>query len=251
MDNLRIRCSSLGKIMGQPKQAAGLTANQKIDLKKLEEKEERTEKQEIEYKRLIAKRDFKPDFNITQTAKTYIQDLVKEIVFNYSPEITTKEFEKGNTVEDDSIELYNEVFFANYKKNTVRKDNKWITGECDINAPTKIIDVKSPWSKKTFPATPNEGVNTDYEWQLRGYMWLYNKDEAELAYCLVNTPEHLIEWENNHSIHEVDDIAPELRVTRLKFERDKALEELIKEKVSECRKYAAWYEKQILTKNNY
>lgn len=210
MDNLKIRCSALGKLMTNPR---------------------------------------KKDEILSQTAKTYIRGLVKEIVYNYDPEFTSKETEKGKDVESQSIDLYNEVFFTNYKKNTERKTNDFLTGECDIDAPEKIIDIKSPWSKKTFPATAEEGVNKDYEWQLRGYMWLFDKDSAEIAYCLVNTPEYLIEYEQNKTIHEVDEIAPELRVTVLKIERDTELEELIKQKVLAARDYAEWYEKQIINKN--
>ena len=79
-------------------------------------------------------------------------------------------------------------------------------------------------------------------------MWLYDKDNSELAYCLVDTPDTLLEWENNLTIHHTEDIAPELRVTVVKFERDKEKEELIKHKVSECRRYAKWYEEQIINK---
>ena len=209
MDNLKIRCSSLGKIMGAPK---------------------------------------KKGETLTQTAKSYIQEIVKKIVYNYHIELESKYLTKGIMVEDESIELYNEVYFCSYEKNSDRLFNEFIEGECDINAPNKIIDIKSSWSKDTFIATPSEINNKDYEWQLRGYMWLYNKDNAELAYCLVDTPDTLLEWENNLSIHHVDDIAPELRVTVKKFTRCIEKEKQIIEKVKECRKYASWYEQQILNK---
>jgi len=186
--------------------------------------------------------------SLTQTAKSYIESLVKQIVFNYKTEINSKYLDKGIMVEDDSIELYNEVRFTNYQKNEVRLFNEWIEGECDINAPDKIIDIKSSWSKDTFIATPDEINDKDYEWQLRGYMWLYNKDNSELAYCLVDTPDTLLEWENNLSIHHCSDIAPELRLTTKTFKRDTALEEKIKEKVKACRLYASEYESKILNK---
>ena len=201
MQNLRIRCSALGKIMGEPRK--------KTDI-------------------------------LTQT-KTYIESLVKQEIYDYKVEITSKYFDKGNMCEQDSIDLYNSVFFTNHKKNTVRLFNEFIEGECDIIAPNEIIDIKTPWSKETFPALPDDGINKDYEWQLRGYMWLYNKDNAALAYCLVDTPDSLIEWENNLSIHHVSEIAPELRITLLKFERDTKIEKQIEIKVNQCRDYAQEY----------
>ena len=45
-------------------------------------------------------------------------------------------------------------------------------------------------------------------------------------------------------------IKEELLVTVLKFERDIELEEKIKYKVGECRRFANYYAAQILNKNN-
>lgn len=169
-------------------------------------------------------------------AKTHIQKLAKEFVYSYQEDISSKYMEKGITVEDDSIALYNEVFFTNHAKNTERRTNEWITGECDIATPTKIIDIKSSWSLPTFPAISAAGESKTYEWQLRSYMWLWDVDEAEIAYCLVNTPEELIGYES-HDLHFVDHIAPELRVTRVQYTRDKALEEKIKSRVEAANLY--------------
>ena len=40
-----------------------------------------------------------------------------------------------------------------------------------------------------------DDMGNDYEWQMRGYMWLYNRDCAIVDYCLVDTPEDLIGYE--------------------------------------------------------
>jgi hypothetical protein len=169
-------------------------------------------------------------------AKTHILKLAKEFVYGYQEDISSKYMEKGLTVEDDSIALYNEVFFTNHVKNTERKTNDWITGECDIATPTKIIDIKSSWSLPTFPAISAAGESKTYEWQGRCYMWLWDVDQFEIAYCLVNTPEELIGYES-HDLHFVDHIAPELRVTRVQCTRDKALEDKIKSRVEAANLY--------------
>ena len=169
-------------------------------------------------------------------AKTYIKQIAKEFVYEYKQIVSSKYMDKGIQVEDDSIALYNEVFFTNYAKNTERKTNDWITGECDISAPGKIIDIKSSWSLDTFPAMAEDGRDSGYEWQLRAYLWLWDVEEAEIAYCLVNTPEELIGYES-HDLHFVDHIAPELRVTRVQYTRDKALEEKIKSRVEAANQY--------------
>jgi hypothetical protein len=177
-------------------------------------------------------------------AKTAIEKLAKQMVYGYDEEISSKAMEKGILVEDQSIALYNEVFFTDHKKNTVRLDNEWITGECDIHAPGKIIDIKSSWSLATFPATSAAGENKGYEWQGRAYMWLWDVDQFEIAYCLVNTPEDLIGYEQQ-DLHFVDHITPELRVTRVHYTRDKTLEEKIKQRVDDARRYFDQMVKQI------
>ena len=169
-------------------------------------------------------------------AKTFIAKQAKEFVYGFDEKISSKYMDKGIQVEDQSIELLNSVLFTSYQKNTERKDNDWITGECDIFTGDSIIDIKSSWSLTTFPALAEQGEDKDYEWQLRAYMWLWNVDKASIAYCLVSTPEDLIKYEDQ-SLHQVDHIAPELRVTRVFYERDKTLEDKIKVKVEAAREY--------------
>ena len=151
-------------------------------------------------------------------------------------------------MEDTSIDLYNEVHGTLYLKNTERLENEFITGECDINAEDKIIDIKSSWSLETFPASPEDVNNKDYEWQLRGYMMLYNKPKAELAYCMVSTPDYLLKEWDNWDIHKVDKHDPFLRVTTISFERDRDKERDIIDRVIECGKFYIEYRDSILNK---
>jgi len=183
------------------------------------------------------------DETLSVGAKTAITKQAKEFIYGYDERFSSKYTEKGLLVEDRSIELLNSVLFTDYKKNTERKTNEWLTGEADIVA-DRIIDIKSPWSLSTFPCLASEGENKTYEWQLRGYMMLWDLDEAQIAYCLVNTPDHLVGFENK-ALHQVEHIAPELRVTLLNYKRDKALEDKIKFKVDEARKFYDLVVKQI------
>lgn len=197
MEALRIRCSSLGDIMTEPRtKGAGLS----------------------------------------QTAKSHIEDLAKMYVYNYSGSFSSRETQKGLIVENESINLLNEVLFTSYTKNTERRSNQWITGECDIDTSRRIHDIKSSWSLKTFPATVNDGQDKGYEWQVRGYMMLWDRDSAEVDYCLVDTPDELIGYEDE-SLHKVSHIDPMLRVTRVCYERDRTLEDRIREKVEAAQKY--------------
>ena len=169
-------------------------------------------------------------------AKTYVTKLAKEMVYGYDERISSKYMDKGIRVENASIDLYNAVMLASYAKNTERRTNDWLTGEADIVATHKIIDIKSSWSLTTFPVLAEQGEDKGYEWQLRAYMMLWEKPYAEIAYCLVSTPDDLIGWEAP-SLHQVDYINRELRVTVVPYERDLVLEEKIKVKVEAARLY--------------
>lgn len=187
---LIMRASSLGKIMTEPK-----------------------DKNEI----------------LSVGAKTYIKDLAKEFVYGFEQKITSKYMDKGLIVEDESIQLYNDVFFTNYKKNTERKTNEFLTGECDIFTGNEIIDIKSSWDLTTFPCFKDDGINKDYEWQGRAYMMLWDVNKFKLAYCMVDTPEELLKFEQEE-LHYVSHIDPALRITVLEYDRDLELEAKIEAK---------------------
>jgi hypothetical protein len=158
--------------------------------------------------------------------------------------------DKGIRMEDESIDLYNAVHLSSHAKNAERKNNLWITGEADIVADDKIIDIKSSWSLTTFPVLADQGEDKGYEWQLRAYMWLWDKPQADIAYCLVTTPDDLIGWENK-ALHQVDHINRELRVTIVPYVRDPALEEKIKVKVEAARVYYDHVIQEISKQHTY
>lgn len=183
-------------------------------------------------------------------AKTYIKKLVKEFAYGFTEQISSKYIDKGIYVENDSIELYNRVFITQYEKNTERRTNQWITGECDIYTGSKIIDIKSSWSLATFPCLQEDAINNNYEWQLRAYMMLWDCNESELAYCMVNTPDELMKYEQI-DLHTVNGIDETLLVTVLKYKRDLDLENNIKVKCEAAQKYFNELLDQLSTEHNY
>jgi len=180
--------------------------------------------------------DGKGNDELSVGAKTYVTKLAKEFIYGYDERVSTKYMDKGLRVEDESIDLYNAVHLSSYAKNTERKTNDWITGEADIVADDRIIDIKSSWCLTTFPVLADQGKDTGYEWQLRAYMMLWDKPRADIAYCLVSTPDDLIGYESKQ-LHKVDHINRELRVTIVPYKRDAALEDKIKIKVEAARIY--------------
>ncbi|MGB8697691.1 hypothetical protein [Acinetobacter sp.] len=155
-------------------------------------------------------------------ALTHVYELASQILLNWKPALNTFEIEKGRVVEDQTIALYNQVSGNFYVKNTERKTSDLFTGECDINEEDEdlILDIKSSYSKKTFPLIIREGDKKLYEWQLDTYMLLWERNNAGLVFGLVDTPSHLIKKQEPEDWHIVGHILPELRITTIFKERD-------------------------------
>lgn len=173
---------------------------------------------------------------LSEGAKTYLDRCAKELFYDYTTEAGSKETAKGLEVEDQAIELFNSVFFTDYEKNTERRETDYLTGECDIFTGSEIIDIKSSWSIATFPATVRAGDKKEYEWQARAYMHLWDVPRATIAYCLVDTPDHLVGYEDEN-LHIVSHISPELRITRVRYERDELLEKKLIERCKLAQDY--------------
>lgn len=188
---------------------------------------------------------------LSEGAKTELTKLVSQYIYGYDVVIDARVLDKGIRCEDDAIQLLNDVRFENYVKNTERFTNDWLTGEPDIITENKVIDIKNAWSLATFPILNEQVADKDeYEWQVRAYMMLTKKPFAEVAYCLVDTPEDLIKYENPH-LHIVSHIPQNMRVTIASFERDKELEELIKAKVVAAREFMETTLRQMLADHEF
>ena len=185
---------------------------------------------------------------LSQTAKSHIEQLAKENFFNYRNQISSRYIDKGQQQEQDSIELLNTVRMESYTKHVGRVSNDYLTGECDIITSDTIIDIKTSWSIDTWPALPQDGINSDYEWQMRAYMMLYDRPQAEVIYCLVTTDPDLLSSFDNHELHQVDHIPADKRITVLQYDRDILVEAEIMERLAICSEYYENYYKQLTLK---
>ena len=185
---------------------------------------------------------------LSEGAKSYIKQLAKENYYNYKTTIETKQMRKGIDFEYQSIELLNTVMLTNFKKNETRETRGHLTGECDIITGDTIIDIKTSWSLETFPAFEEDAEDRGYEWQLRGYMHLYDKPKAQLIYCMIDTPNELLNEWDNLSIHRVSHIEPEKRITMVRYERDEDLEALMIERLHHASELYAQYINQLNNK---
>lgn len=174
---------------------------------------------------------------LSDGAKTYLDKCAKELFYGYTADSSSKYTEKGIEAEEQAIELFNSVFFTNHAKNTKRRETDYLTGEPDIFTGAEIIDIKSSWSLDTFPASARAGDKKEYEWQMRAYMHLFDVEKATVAYCMVDTPEHLIGYENEE-LHLVSHkLPPELRITRVTYMRDLTLEKKLIERCCIAQEY--------------
>jgi hypothetical protein len=190
-----------------------------------------------------------------ETTKSYVKQVAKENFYGIRPQLSGKYLDKGNMNEDHAIEMINQLRFKNYQKNTVRKNNGWLSGECDVldQANNHIIDTKCSWSFDTFPCFVDDAEKSvkksGYDWQQRGYMMLWDCDSAEIAYCLTTTPEELLSLYDDPKIHKVDHIDLELRMTFVHLTRDKSLEEEIKAQYDIANTYYKECLLELKTKN--
>ena len=100
-----------------------------------------------------------------------------------------------------------------------------------------------------------------------GYMILTGKKQAILSYCLLNTPDHLVEdeirrehWQLNaideipevrekiEKNHNFDNIDNQLKVKTFVIDYDQEVVDDIKAQIEECRKYYSELEKLLTIK---
>lgn len=190
--------------------------------------------------RLMTEPRTKSEGVLSVGARTYIRELAQQEILGVDFEFSSKETQKGIEVEDESIALLNRVRGLSLSKNKERKSNGLISGECDLYDVERKRghDLKSSWSAKTFPGWVVDCEDKLYEWQMRGYMWLWDADEWEVNYALVDTPERLIGFEPLQ-MHVVGHIPEHMRLTSWTIQRDFAKERAIAEKVKAAREYYA------------
>ena len=231
----------------------GLTAVQQRDLDDLLSKIKLTDKQAEKRDELIYKRD--KDVELPEGAKTYIEELINQEVYKYKVPFSSKETEKGITVEDESIEVYNRLMFTNYKKlNESDKyyslEDEYSTGHPDLVQEDEqlVIDIKSSFTKKTFPKFPEDGKNSTYDWQVKDYLRKLGWTKGKIVYVLSNTPESLLNEWDEESLHYMDDIDDRLRVTVIDVELTDADKKFMENRFRAAYKYANEYRNKLNNK---
>lgn len=263
----KIRCSSIGKIMTNPqgKSVAEKVADLRLALAEKRAKLDVTKptlktyanisasvaKTEAEIERLLPDID-KP--RLSQTCKTYLAQWVCQYVYNRLVEFTSKQTDKGNAVEEDAI-LYamgHVPALGLASKNMEKFQDEYMIGTPDIVTDTHIWDVKSSWSHETFPLFDRELPESDYDWQVTGYMALTGKTQGKVLFALMSMPEEMImkeaRWRLGYNYDEsqyqefadqfrYDSLPAYLRLKQYDVVFDPEKVEAIQRRVIECRQY--------------
>ena len=157
---IRIRCSRLGALMTEPKSKTDKEAG-----------------------------------NLSETAKSMIDDLFLEKEYGYRNFVYTEPILKGLLCEQDSMELVQQVLGGEFRiKNKATFDNDFICGTPDIILKKQDIveDVKTSYDIRSFF---NADLTDEYFWQGQGYMYLTGKKNYRLIYCLIDTPFEIVQEE--------------------------------------------------------
>lgn len=197
------------------------------------------------------------------TAKARLYDIFLQEYYHRDYNTDSNQTIKGTEVESIAIDMYAEKIGRYVVKNTVRMEDDYITGECDIQfnvlqngkAIKKVVDVKSSYELQSFTKNRHEKVNKAYLWQAQGYMRLFEAGLYDLAHCLINTPKWIIDRELNSvdynfpaatregekarilKNHIFDDIPFNQRIIIRNVPRNESLIESIPERVKRARDF--------------
>jgi len=190
--NYKLRCSSLGALMTEPKEKVAKDAGE-----------------------------------LSQTAKTMLIKAYIQHKYDRDKDLDSKYLRKGKTNEAEGIKLLS-MFTGNIlEKNDTRLENDYITGEPDVflgesiyNAEF-IYDTKLSWDIWSFLGNILSPLDKNYELQLQGYMALTNATKSAVAYVLTDIPQDELDNEKYYLLRKmgcVTELDPEYIEAAAKLE---------------------------------
>jgi len=159
-DSIKIHCSSLGYLFTEPREKAKKDAGE-----------------------------------LSASAKEHLYKVYIEQYWGRKRQLSNKQVRKGLIVEPQSIQLISLLDGVLYEKNEESRENEYIIGTPDIVTETQIQDVKSSYDAETFIPMLLDPLEKMYDYQMQGYLWLFDKDEALVRRCLISTPQEIVEEE--------------------------------------------------------
>lgn len=170
---------------------------------------------------------------LSQTTKSFVEEWIKQQIYGYRKEITSKEMNKGIIFEDTAIDKAIEWLDLPFAiKNTERFTDEFFTGEPDLILPDEVIDIKNSWDCFTFPLFEKEIPTDDYFYQVQVYMYLTGKRKARVVYILLETPETY-----NEPAKSYDHVDKKYKIKEFAFDYKPEVIDKLKERIINIRKY--------------
>jgi hypothetical protein len=267
LPEFKCRCSAIGLIMTEPQgksyaekvaeAEAAMNASRekqltlKIGSKSLVNELERFHKYRDRLAELLAQ---PAGPNLSKTCVSFLESWVNEHLYGRRLEFTSKQTDKGISVEADGI-IYAAGHISDMGlalKNTQKFNNEFLTGEPDVLTDLEVLDIKASWSHGTFPLYETELPEPKYAWQILGYMPLTERQRGRVVYALMSMPEEMIlrearyklgyeysqeQYEEFAAQFRYDDLPPYLRLKEFPVQYDAEKIEAIYQRVKDCRTY--------------
>jgi len=192
---------------------------------------------------------------LSQTVMSYLQLWFKEKLYNRKKEITSKYFEKGTTVESESIDFVRSFYNITepYKKNETYFNDSFFTGTPDVILSNRIDDHKNAFDFDTFKLFETE-PQKEYYIQGQVYMHLTKRKLFNIHNVLSDMPESMLksiasketykngteyeyEFELATSKYTYLDVPDSLKIKTFEFSYDVNVINLLVEQVQKCRYY--------------
>jgi len=266
--------SQAGRIMPTAK-GFSITDLQIKKLAELKEKIKLTENQVKERDELELKLErSKLPSPLADGAKTRVKEVFLKDLYGMARNAWSKQMDKGNECEDESIKLVAKVSgIFGIKKNEQKFENDYFIGTPDIITDDAIIDIKTSWDGLTFPWFDEEMPDKDYIFQVLAYMHLTGRRKGYVAFCLTNSNEDAIQdecrreaWRRKvidptadvlqeieddvRAQMEFDQVPDVLRVRMFEVKYDEDTIKKMIERVECCRTYYAELTKKIENKKD-
>lgn len=225
----KCRCSSISKILTNGKGSEPVTEKQWETIRETEKKIENgtaTEKQKLEYARLLQKDENSKQVVLGDTAVAYLLEAYAwetEKMCSITKEMDVEYFERGRKTEPESIQLLSEVDKTEYLKNEDRFENEFLSGipdvvrvEIGMEPPgvevayaTAIRDIKSCKDYPTFLYKIHKGLDPGNREQLQGYGDILECGDLGVAFTLPTMPESIREGYKYRLAQKMDEVTTE------------------------------------------
>lgn len=208
----KFHCSSLGSLVGS--YVSYITGNplsekQQETFDKLTKKPKLTAKQKETLQSLEDKivKHSSGQVELTQGAKTMLVDIFNKECLGINPFSDNKDTARGTRDEQRSLDLFNQVYKTDYKKNTKEYENDYIIGTPDIIG-KGVLDIKTAKNWKTFSRYTQSNAD-EHKWQLWGYErlleGLLTSNQSYIIRALPSYPDDVIIKETQAKLKYLED----------------------------------------------